>query len=617
MRHTIRFLMGSGVGVAVAGLPVFAQVPLTKVIMAGEAAPGGGTISSIVSVSIGPSGHLAIRGRVTGAGNLDVILAGLPGQLERVATQGEAAPGLSDAQFLGFTNIVIDSGGRVAFTATLTGTNVTTDNNSGIWLFSSGTTGLVARRGGPAPITPSGTTFTSLGAPRLSNGRLAFVSTLGGNATTTNNRAIWQRTSTAFTLVARTGSPAPLAGDTFKSLSDPVINSAGQMGFAAGSGPAAVAGGDDVMIFGAPGALVEVAREVGLIPDPALSGLRYNQLIGSPSINDAGEFAFTSTLTGTGVTSANFRAAFRRSAAGVLTAISRQGSPVTDLGLTPNPTIGDFGFFSLGGAGQVCWTTNLASATLGAPDRTCSLRLRPAGLASVVRSGTQAPAEAAGVVFGNAIQPDQTGMSLSINGSGVMTMLSGVRGPGVEPSNFVGLWASNPGVSGGAAFRVVREGDSATVSPGVVRFVDQVGVASAGGTQEGEARVLNDAGTVAVVLTFSTAETGVFTGSITAAPPALGACCVGSTCASAAAAACTGAGVHFAGAGTVCNAAGNTESPCCIADFNHTGGVSLQDLFDFLAAWFASTASADANGSGGVTLQDLFDFLAAWFAGCG
>ncbi len=53
----------------------------------------------------------------------------------------------------------------------------------------------------------------------------------------------------------------------------------------------------------------------------------------------------------------------------------------------------------------------------------------------------------------------------------------------------------------------------------------------------------------------------------------------------------------------------------CIADFNCSGAVSVQDIFDFLAAWFAGTPSADING-GGIGVQDIFDFLSAWFTGC-
>ena len=54
----------------------------------------------------------------------------------------------------------------------------------------------------------------------------------------------------------------------------------------------------------------------------------------------------------------------------------------------------------------------------------------------------------------------------------------------------------------------------------------------------------------------------------------------------------------------------------CSADFNLSGAVSVQDIFDFLAAWFSTLSSADFNGVGGVSVQDIFDFLAAWFASC-
>jgi len=54
----------------------------------------------------------------------------------------------------------------------------------------------------------------------------------------------------------------------------------------------------------------------------------------------------------------------------------------------------------------------------------------------------------------------------------------------------------------------------------------------------------------------------------------------------------------------------------CAADFNGSGRVDVQDIFDFLSAWFAGSQSADFDRSGGVTVQDIFGFLSAWFAGC-
>ena len=54
----------------------------------------------------------------------------------------------------------------------------------------------------------------------------------------------------------------------------------------------------------------------------------------------------------------------------------------------------------------------------------------------------------------------------------------------------------------------------------------------------------------------------------------------------------------------------------CPADFNGDDQLSVQDIFDFLNAWFAGDPRADFNGVNGISVQDIFDFLNAWFAGC-
>lgn len=60
---------------------------------------------------------------------------------------------------------------------------------------------------------------------------------------------------------------------------------------------------------------------------------------------------------------------------------------------------------------------------------------------------------------------------------------------------------------------------------------------------------------------------------------------------------------------------GPQEGIDCVADFNG-GGVGVQDIFDFLNAWFQGLPSTDVNLSGASDIQDIFDFLNAWFAGC-
>ena len=61
---------------------------------------------------------------------------------------------------------------------------------------------------------------------------------------------------------------------------------------------------------------------------------------------------------------------------------------------------------------------------------------------------------------------------------------------------------------------------------------------------------------------------------------------------------------------------GALDSCQCRADFNGTGGPTVQDIFDFLASYFAGSLLADFNGNGVVAVQDIFDYLAAYFAGC-
>ncbi|MCC6322700.1 MAG: lamin tail domain-containing protein, partial [Phycisphaerales bacterium] len=70
-----------------------------------------------------------------------------------------------------------------------------------------------------------------------------------------------------------------------------------------------------------------------------------------------------------------------------------------------------------------------------------------------------------------------------------------------------------------------------------------------------------------------------------------GACCCGSNCSLTTAAVCSGANQAFSGAGTVCTPFSFTV-PCCRGNYNKSapgpgapGGVSVQDIFDFLAGY--------------------------------
>ncbi len=99
-------------------------------------------------------------------------------------------------------------------------------------------------------------------------------------------------------------------------------------------------------------------------------------------------------------------------------------------------------------------------------------------------------------------------------------------------------------------------------------------------------------------------------------PTLAGSCCLGTQCQVVDPSACIAAGGAFGGSGTTCLQSAQNPTTCCRANFNGLGGLSVQDIFDFLNAWFAADPRADFNSLDGVTVQDIFDYLGSWFAGC-
>ena len=101
-------------------------------------------------------------------------------------------------------------------------------------------------------------------------------------------------------------------------------------------------------------------------------------------------------------------------------------------------------------------------------------------------------------------------------------------------------------------------------------------------------------------------------------PITTGACCRGATCAIVAnAAACTGTFTRFVTPQAQCNTGTVSTTPCCKADFNKIGGITVQDIYDFLTAWLAQSPTADylGNGAGAPNEASINAFISAWFAG--
>jgi hypothetical protein len=155
--------------------------------------------------------------------------------------------------------------------------------------------------------------------------------------------------------------------------------------------------------------------------------------------------------------------------------------------------------------------------------------------------------------------------------------------------------------------------------------------ACASGVYQGDATVCSPNPCSPAMYLVSVTRSGSGRGTVASAPAgiACGATCIGSFAHGTALtlAATPDANSVFVGWSGGCAGAGDCVTTLagamsaeaqfrCKADFNGAGGIGVQDIFDFLTAWFSAQPGADFNGANGITVQDIFDFLAAWFTGC-
>lgn len=176
----------------------------------------------------------------------------------------------------------------------------------------------------------------------------------------------------------------------------------------------------------------------------------------------------------------------------------------------------------------------------------------------------------------------------------------------------------NVPLDAGSLIRVRIAGVGNAVGAYVLRITTPSGASVQGACCNGSTCTVQAAGTCE----------GSFVGINTLCTPALcspqvsGTCCIGALCIpNPSQSACVSPeptiGAVFVASVATCNPAGNTQSPCCYADFNKSGAISPQDIFDFLNAWFSSSPYARVAGDGisPPVVQDLFEFLNAWFIG--
>ena len=482
------------------------DIDVQAIALTGEAAQGaGGAVFDsfyFIGPAINASGEVHFSATLSGAGvtsaNDSGAWLGDAGGLTKLARTGDTAPGTTGI----YKEIVfagpINASGQTLIRAQLLAADADGDGieDEGIWRGSSAGTQLVVREGDSASGAFGTFHFNNVGSgvASLSDTGEAIFNAIydmhvqGGS--TTPIGAIWRGSPGSLSPVAIKGdqvSGQP-AGVTFSVFDSPVVNRLGEVAF---GGFVSGATGNSDGYFTQSGATL--GRSVtGDDVAPGTGGQTFNGFNDIPGWNDAGQIAFSASLSG-----GSFGVFKGTPGALSMVALSGDAATGTEAGVTfkgfarvPISSSGAVGFLGvLQGTGIVQNVNDRGVWT----DIDGTLEL-------MMRLGDQAPGVEAGVIFDNAVTPQIAGDMLVIGAF--------LSGPGTHSENNKGFWAYR----NGQLELILREGDEIEVAPGVFKTIAQLGSLHSGGlgTESGSAFSLNEAGDVAFQAELTDGTEGIF-----------------------------------------------------------------------------------------------------------
>ena len=418
------------------------------------------------------------------------------GQNLLVQTGVANVPGVANAEFAALGQAALgDSGAVVVNGALVTGANgVTTENDRGIWKFSSTSGALLTRTGAGGVAGVPMANFSGYPHVALSgDGRVAVNAALAfgvGGVLSSNDRGVWAFESGNSTLVMREGdlNVPGVPNAIISNFSPPSINSSDQLAVTVSFGINGVFGQG---VWLDTNSSAELLTRTGTGNVPGVAGASFTN-IRTPLLNDLGQVAFgasgssgsSSLITGVWLYSDTSDILLARSGNGNV-----PGVPGADFHSFDDPS-------SLNETGQVLTFAVLANNGVGAvtSDNNSGLWLLGSNPALVARSGIANVPEIPGANF--TLFSDS---ALNELGQVAFSAELELGVGGVDSTNDSGIWIVDPL---GESRLVAREGEllaGRTVAS--LEFVGDGASQSSG---------FNDVGELAFQATFTDGDSGLF-----------------------------------------------------------------------------------------------------------
>lgn len=505
-----------------------------------------------------------------------------------VARTGDLVAGVSGASIHGIQQILVAPGGRLAIECDLN-TNQPPFPTTGVWLGTRGNLRLAALAGSQAPGVAAGSLLDSLSLHGMNdNGHVALLASI----TPPGNPGLWiiDGNQTTLGALANVPNPGPSGGfyPNFSLGYDFQIDNTDLLWCAAYGVIWAGSANDSVTAVG---------PSLGAAIGPQVSAYGFPDLV----VSGSGKTVFTAMLEGGNVDAAVTDSTVWAGPPTSPSLLARSGDFAPEAGhrVLYDTLFGvvDHALLGVSDLGILVFKFPLRRGSIYAPDYLgWGLFIKnSSGISLVAQTGKAPLGMPAGFTFTGFDRP-------LVNDAGVVVFTGYAKNSSNVTSK--GIWSYS---RSSRLNLLAYVGGTLTCADGVQRTVTDVGLATDGHGGSGLSPDL-----VAFDAWFTDGQAGVFTSSLSALPDAIGACCTGTDCTVVAYSQCH---ASFAGQGVVCGLPGNPVA-CCPANFNGQNGVTVQDIFDYLGAWFVGSPDAVFLDNATSWNAQLYAFLNAWFAGC-